>query len=180
MDTAKTTFASNLKKLRQEHSLSQKEFGESIGVSAMAISSYENETKSPSIDTVYRIAQNYCVSIDWLCGVNKKNQTSKNIVTYSELIELLMELEEVDTTSVSFNLKNYPDHFMPCYTLLCEIDDKHIVEFYEEWKDILSIRSKSSSGEKLYELWKKDILERFNFPLENARQRLIETELPFN
>lgn len=95
MDTAKNNFATNLKELRQEHSLSQKDFGASIGISAMAISSYESGTKSPSIDTVCRIAETYHVSIDWLCGTGDIKNHSLEIKTYTDLIEILMLLDEI-------------------------------------------------------------------------------------
>ena len=89
MDTAKNNFATNLKELRQEHSLSQKDFGASIGISAMAISSYESGTKSPSIDTVCRIAETYHVSIDWLCGTGDIKNHSLEIKTYTDLMQYI-------------------------------------------------------------------------------------------
>ena len=64
-------------------------------------------------------------------------------------------------------------------TLNLDINDKHIVDFYEEWQEISSIRRKSPSGEKLYNIWLKDIYERYNFPLEDAAQ-VFEEFLPFN
>ena len=117
MATDKSIFSTNLKKLRQEHSLSQKDFGESISVSAMAISSYESGAKSPSIDTVYRIAETYNVSIDWLCGLSPRKQSE--ITAMSDVLELLFDIEkntpleifsnrEVINQNI-FNPNEYPD-----------------------------------------------------------------------
>lgn len=165
MDTTKNNFSTNLKELRQKHSLSQKDFGESIGVSAMAISSYESGTKSPSIDTVYRIAETYHVSIDWLCGISDIKNYSPELKTYTDLIEILMLLDEIhiDIKKVERNLNG--TFGLPSYYLSLSFEDKTLVDFYDEWKDLSSIRYKTPTGDKLYNIWLEDVRKRYNYDL---------------
>lgn len=168
MDTDKNNFATNLKELRQEHSLSQKDFGESIGISAMAISSYESGTKSPSIDTVHRIAETYHVSIDWLCGISNTKNLSLEIKTYTDLIKILMLLDEtpqVPTKIKKIERNSDNDFSFPIYDLSLIFDDRTLVDFYNEWQDVSSIRSSTPSGNKLYNIWLKDTYERYNYAL---------------
>ena len=73
--------------------------------------------KSPSIDTVYRIAETYNVSIDWLCGLSSRKQSE--ITAMSDVLELPFDIEkntpleifsnrEVINQNI-FNPNEYPD-----------------------------------------------------------------------
>ncbi len=59
-----------LKLLRQQNKLSQSEVAKRINVSSSAVSAYEAEEISPSLETLIRIADLYHVSTDYLLGVN--------------------------------------------------------------------------------------------------------------
>ena len=64
------TFADRLKLTRQKAKLNQKQLSELSGVTAAAISYYESESRSPSIDKAIAIAKALNVSLDWLCGLS--------------------------------------------------------------------------------------------------------------
>lgn len=64
-----STFGQRIKQLRQENNLSQRDFAERIGVTASALSSYEKAQKNPSVNVAVRIATEFKVSLDWLCGL---------------------------------------------------------------------------------------------------------------
>ena len=49
------TVANNIKKFREQMGMEQKELGDKVGVSAQAISNYENKVSSPSIDKLATI-----------------------------------------------------------------------------------------------------------------------------
>ena len=49
-------FADRLKELRLRRNLTQKDFAEKIGVTAAALSAYENNLKNPSVAVAKRIA----------------------------------------------------------------------------------------------------------------------------
>jgi transcriptional regulator with XRE-family HTH domain len=58
----------NLKILRDEASVSQKQLAEAIGVSQQSINKYENHNIEPDIETMIRIADFFNTSVDYLIG----------------------------------------------------------------------------------------------------------------
>lgn len=58
----------NLRKLRKEKNLTQKQLAEYLGVTARTIGYYENGQRFPSPETINRIADFFNVSLDWLFG----------------------------------------------------------------------------------------------------------------
>ena len=58
----------NLKKLREEAGVSQKNLAEVIGVSQQSINKYENHNIEPDIGTLIRIADYFSTSVDYLIG----------------------------------------------------------------------------------------------------------------
>lgn len=59
-----------LKLLRQQNKLSQSEVARRLNVSSSAVSAYEADEISPSLETLVKIADLYHVSTDYLLGVN--------------------------------------------------------------------------------------------------------------
>lgn len=177
-----SSFSSRIKELRTSLGLTQVEFAEKIGTTQATLSSYENTDKTPSLDIVRNIADTFSISIDWLLGRSEKQSLSSKLETYADLIKVIMLIEDAPKISKEFRIDFHPAQelgFIPYNTLLLDINDKHLVEFFEEWKEILSIRRKSPSGEKIYSIWLKDIYERYNFPLEDAAQSGGDEVLPF-
>ena len=86
-------FANRLKEFRTENGLTQKEFAEKIGVTAAALSAYENNSKNPSISVAKRIAEAFEISIDWLCGITDKKNSEDKIETYSDFISAILKLK---------------------------------------------------------------------------------------
>ena len=58
----------NLKKLREDASVSQKALADAIGVSQQSVNKYENHNIEPDIDTLIRIADFFETSVDYLIG----------------------------------------------------------------------------------------------------------------
>lgn len=65
---AKEVFANRLRELRIAKKLSQTELAERFGVQRQVISYYENGSRTPNIDFIYKIAQFFNVSTDFLLG----------------------------------------------------------------------------------------------------------------
>lgn len=65
---AKEVFANRLRELRIAKKLSQTELAEKLGVSRGSISFYENGERTADIDFIYKIAQFFNVSTDFLLG----------------------------------------------------------------------------------------------------------------
>ena len=58
----------NLKRLREEASISQRTLAEAIGVSQQSVNKYENHNIEPDIETLIRIADFFDTSVDYLIG----------------------------------------------------------------------------------------------------------------
>ena len=58
----------NLKKLREDASISQKALADAIGVSQQSVNKYENHNIEPDIETLIRIADFFKTSVDYLIG----------------------------------------------------------------------------------------------------------------
>lgn len=62
------SFGAKLKKCRKDMSLSQKEFGQKIGVAESTVSLYESNKRFPDADTLKKISALFKVSLDYLLG----------------------------------------------------------------------------------------------------------------
>jgi len=58
----------NLKLLRNQKKLSQKQLAEIIGVSQQSINKYENHNIEPDINTLIQLANYFSTSVDYLIG----------------------------------------------------------------------------------------------------------------
>ena len=56
--------------LRQQHKLSQSEVARRLNISSSAVSAFEAEQISPSLETLVKLANLYHVSTDYLLGVD--------------------------------------------------------------------------------------------------------------
>ncbi|AMR02270.1 helix-turn-helix domain-containing protein [Bacillus thuringiensis] len=81
------TFGENLKKFRNNHTLTQAELGDKIQLSRSQISNLENQFNEPDLDSLDRIASFFNVSIDALLG--------RNIPESEERLKII--LEEIQT-----------------------------------------------------------------------------------
>lgn len=72
-------FAKNLKRLRKERSLTQKDLAEALGIAKSTISMYENNNREPDFETEELIADFFNVDINTLRG--KKASLSSPTVT---------------------------------------------------------------------------------------------------
>lgn len=58
----------NIRSLRQRYNLSQEELGEIAGVSGKAVSTWENNSKTPRIPALQKIADRFGLSVSDLFG----------------------------------------------------------------------------------------------------------------
>lgn len=80
-----------LKELRKEKNLTQQQVADRINVSKAVISSYELSNRSPSYQTLVKIANLYKVSADYLLGMDERKVIDVTDLT-AEQIELLEKL----------------------------------------------------------------------------------------
>ena len=88
-------FGDNLKKLRKEHGISQKELAEKLFISQQAVAKWESDKASPNPEMVARIAELFGTTTDYLLGREEKGPESAAVTTEDE--ELMEYLEELKT-----------------------------------------------------------------------------------
>ncbi len=62
-------FAENLKSLRQEKNVGQNELARTLNLSNASISYWENCKQEPTASAIFKLAQYFDVSIDYLLGL---------------------------------------------------------------------------------------------------------------
>ena len=67
----KYELAENIKKLRIQKHLTQKELGSKLGITTSTVASYESQDRLPSIAVLIKLSSVFNVSIEYLLGVNK-------------------------------------------------------------------------------------------------------------
>ena len=89
------SIGNQIKKLRKEIGLTQKELGSKIGVHFAQLARYEAGRSIPSIDVLKKIA-NYCeVSIDYLAYGEDKDIQKKFQINDTELLDLLRRTDHL-------------------------------------------------------------------------------------
>ena len=64
-------FGKNLKDLRCELNISQRELGKTFGVCNQTVSFWENGQREPDLDMLIKIAKYFNVSCDYLLGIEE-------------------------------------------------------------------------------------------------------------
>lgn len=164
-------FSERIKELRSDKNMNQAEFSKLISTNQSTLSAYERGERVPPYETLICIAQLCNVSLDWLCGLSDKKSLSQQIETYSDLIQIIMELKEMDDAKIKISLQEFSKSMLelPTTKLVCDFSDSNLVDFYNEWEDIQAACKRTPSGEKLYNIWLKDALERYDFPLNKEK-----------
>lgn len=78
-------FGENLRKLRYNRSLTQKELGVKVGLSKAVVSKYENGMGYPTYDVLIRIARYFGVTTDYLLGVSNNKAVDVSGLTDSQI-----------------------------------------------------------------------------------------------
>ena len=75
--------------LRKKKKISQGELANQIKISQQSISSYENNTREPDIETLIKLADFFEVSIDYLVGRNNENIINEKITLPTDEVKML-------------------------------------------------------------------------------------------
>lgn len=103
----------NLKTLRMNSGLSQKQLGDLVGVSQQSINKYENHDVEPDISTLILLADCFKTSVDYLIGNTEVNHIIEEVKSYelnddeSALIEGYRKLTSDEKESIRLVIKNY-------------------------------------------------------------------------
>ena len=84
------TLGEKIKKLRLENSWTQEQFAEMLGVSAQAVSRWENDLSMPDISMLAPIAYTFNVSCDYLLGVDLQSKEKEIFRIRKEAFESIV------------------------------------------------------------------------------------------
>ncbi|WP_339234539.1 helix-turn-helix transcriptional regulator [Oceanobacillus sp. FSL W7-1281] len=98
-------FSERIVDLRIEHGYSQEEVAKKLNVSASGYGYYEQGRNEPSLETLYKIAEFFQVSIDYLLG---KIDTPQQPVYYSVSDDLALNESELRVLNVAAAMVNGP------------------------------------------------------------------------
>lgn len=69
-------FSDNLRILRAEYRLTQQDIGDIVGLTAQAVSKWENNLAEPDNESLKKLAKHFNVSVDYLLGIKEKKETN--------------------------------------------------------------------------------------------------------
>lgn len=163
-------FADRLKELRAKLGLTQKDFAEKIGVTAAALSAYENNIKNPSISVAKRIADKYHVSIDWLCGLTDKMSNNDEIRTYSDVIVLLNKILDAPYLASNLAIVDDPEYegSVSDAPLIGAItfNDTEVTEIIHEWIKYRNLGNDYELNNNINKMWLEQARKKYNKPIE--------------
>lgn len=154
-------FAKRLRELRESLNLTQAEFAERTGFTQATLSAYENSLKVPSLDIVMGIATECKVSIDWLCGLSESKMLNGNVNTYSDLLRIVVSLDEALGIGVSsINLQEaYFDGYINCSDYTSDVcpciyfTDDMFGKLLHDWDKIKQLHTNKTIDDDLYKMW---------------------------
>lgn len=80
-------FSTNIKRLREENNLSQKDIAEYLGITRQAVAAYECAKREPDYEVLKKLADYFGVSVDYLLG--RVACKDINVLTVAKNIELI-------------------------------------------------------------------------------------------
>ena len=92
-------FGTNLKQLREERGLTQKELAKGMELSPSMISMYEGGGSHPSVEILIRLSHYFRVSTDYLLGVSDSNGYDFSGLTDEQAVlvnELIRQFEQAN------------------------------------------------------------------------------------
>lgn len=110
----KNNFPSNLKELREQNNLSQKELASYIGINRSTLSYYESGQSEPTLTNLIKLSNYFDCSIDSLVfGLNnQENLNSNKYNTYTiKLNNIISQLENLNIQKLISNIKDIKSDF---------------------------------------------------------------------
>ena len=111
----KIKLAENIKKLRKNHSLTQEQFAETLGVTVGAVYKWEAGLSTPEIKLIVEIADLFEVSIDALLGYEQQKDNIDTLIENMKQYMLEKNFREAELEAQKA-LKKYPNNFAVVYS----------------------------------------------------------------
>lgn len=89
------TIGDRLRNLRIKNNLGQKEIAAILEMSITGYSSYENDSRRPSLDSIIKLSKFYRVSSDYILGIDEKTNLNKDDIL-KQLKSLRRQISELE------------------------------------------------------------------------------------
>lgn len=104
------SFGKNLKKMRKERGLTQKELANSVGIKRSTVAGYESKDQEPSYEVLKKISKVLKCSIDYLLNYNVDNAVKEEVIfraisSNEELKEFVENIKDMDPKDIDFYKK---------------------------------------------------------------------------
>lgn len=110
----KLSLPANISKLRKEHSMTQEQLAEALGVTFASVSKWERGVSIPELNLIAEMADLFEVSIDALIGYEFRNNDRENVI--ERLKQYVHDRSNVDAyTDIEKALQRYPNCFDVVY-----------------------------------------------------------------
>lgn len=110
----KLSLPANISRLRKEHSMTQEQLAEALGVTFASVSKWERGVATPELNLIAEIADLFEVSIDALIGYEFRNNGRENVI--ARLKQYVHDRNNEDAFSdIEKALRRYPNCFDVVY-----------------------------------------------------------------
>jgi len=106
----KMKIAENIKTLRKQHSFTQEQLSEALGVSISAVYKWESGQSVPEVKLLMELADLFEISVDTLLGYDRQNENVDNRIKRINQYMAERDFEEA-VLEVEKTLKKYPNKF---------------------------------------------------------------------
>lgn len=123
----KIKIADNIRTLRKQHTLTQEQLAEALGVTVSAVYKWEAGHSVPEVKMLVELADLFEISVDTLLGYGRQNNNIKDRINRIEQYILERDFEEA-LLEANKNLQKYPNNFDVVYTAA----NVYMIIFYEK------------------------------------------------
>lgn len=106
----KIKIAENIKALRKQHSFTQEQLAEALGVTVGAVYKWESGQSVPEVKLIMELADLFEISVDTLLGYDRQNENIVNRIERIKQYVLEKDFEEA-VLEAEKALKKYPNNF---------------------------------------------------------------------
>jgi len=162
------SFNENLKMIREQKGMTQKELAALLGLSTASVIAYEQAQKKPSFDVLLAMAEKLNVSLDVLCGMDIKPQTwadiTRRIVALDVWCDGCIEFKSLagETCAIVFNGWvvdgqedgwHYADTEPADNNGLYPYDKNPLAKFTSEYLKMRDLHSNGAIDDELFAMW---------------------------
>lgn len=110
----KMKIAENIRTLRKQHSFTQEQLSEALGVTVSAVYKWESAQSVPEVKMLMELADLFEISVDTLLGYDRQNEKVENRMKRIEQYVVERDFEEA-ILEAEKTLKKYPNKFDAVY-----------------------------------------------------------------